>query len=315
MQKQIKEFNEKLVQDKKDFTIINYVKELNEKYFNIDISFIDDFIDMVNKEGFNISHEMFYKYEILVKTDSHDVLRILENNNFEDGVDYARSVTVIDGSSKNKNIYMMTSDVFKMICMRSLKTKKYAQYFILLEKCIKYYNDYQVLKLNDKINKISKVKLIELSNNKTLDNFVIVKCDVDTMIVTKYNNRKIVKSHDYITYSYALVKGQNKNIHNVMKECNLKVSNILIELEVPSHQNFTIRIKELLKDQFVRLVRYYKQISINGSDDRMYIDSIDDIDEDDEVKISVTRFFKLSDITEKEFIDKVYEIDKSRFCN
>ena len=63
MQNQIKEFNEKLVQDKKDITIIDYVKELNEKYFNIDISFIDDFIDMVNKEGFNISHEMFYKYD------------------------------------------------------------------------------------------------------------------------------------------------------------------------------------------------------------------------------------------------------------
>ena len=36
MQNQIKEFNEKLVQDKKDFKIIDYVKELNEKYFNID---------------------------------------------------------------------------------------------------------------------------------------------------------------------------------------------------------------------------------------------------------------------------------------
>ena len=311
MQIQIKEFNEKLVQDKKDFTIIDYVKELNKIYFDIDISFIDDFIDLVDKEGFVIHHSMLEKYQVITIKDTYEVKRLLEKYEFEHDKDYKTTPAQLRGGTD----YMLNGEIFKMILMRSKNTKRYAQYYILLEKCIKYYNDYQVLKLNDKINKISKVKLIELSNNKTLDNFVIVKCDVDTMIVTKYNNRKIVKSHDYITYSYALVKGQNKNIHNVMKECNLKVSNILIELEVPSHQNFTIRIKELLKDQFVRLVRYYKQISINGSDDRMYIDSIDDIDEDDEVKISVTRFFKLSDITEKEFIDKVYEIDKSRFCN
>ena len=43
---QIQEFNEQLIQENRDITIIDYVKELNNKYFNIDISFIDDFIDM-----------------------------------------------------------------------------------------------------------------------------------------------------------------------------------------------------------------------------------------------------------------------------
>ena len=174
MQNKIKEFNEKLVQDKKDITIIDYVKELNEKYFNIDISFIDDFIDMVNKEGFNISHEMFYKYEILVKTDSHDVLRILENNNFEDGVDYARSVAGVDDGRTEKKIYMMTSDVFKMICMRSKNTKRYAQYYILLEKCIKYYNDYQFLKIQNKLDIICNDRVLNLDNPEKKERFIIV---------------------------------------------------------------------------------------------------------------------------------------------
>ena len=50
---------------------------------------------------------------------------------------------------------------FKMCLMRSLKTKQYARYYLLLEECIKYYNDYQlelnkkyIIKLKEKIKKI-----------------------------------------------------------------------------------------------------------------------------------------------------------------
>ena len=64
------------------------MKKLNAQFYDIDISFIDEFIDLVDKEGFNISHEMLYKYEILTKGDSYNVLRILESYNFEDGIDY-----------------------------------------------------------------------------------------------------------------------------------------------------------------------------------------------------------------------------------
>ena len=70
MQTQIQEFNMKLVQDNKDITIIDYVKELNNEYFNIDISFIGDFIELVDKEGFVINHEILFKYNILTKSSS-----------------------------------------------------------------------------------------------------------------------------------------------------------------------------------------------------------------------------------------------------
>ena len=64
MQNQIKEFNEKLVQDKKEITIIEYVKELNHLFFNIDISFIDDFIDLVDKDDCCFDAELLQKYNI-----------------------------------------------------------------------------------------------------------------------------------------------------------------------------------------------------------------------------------------------------------
>ena len=293
MQNQIKEFNEKLVQYKKNITIIDYVKELNEKYFNIDISFIDDFIDMVNKEGFNISHEMFYKYEILVKTDSHDVLRILENNNFEDGVDYARSVTVIDGSSKNKNIYMMTSDVFKMICMRSKNTKRYAQYYILLEKCIKYYNDYQFLKIQNKLDIICNDRVLNLDNPEKKERFIIV-----------FRNEALINQ-------YAVIRTQIKHVKDILRKIGHEESDIIINIPCCYANNLYNKIKEQLKNHIIFEKKYLYINKDNGYCEEWSIDP--NQMENKYNHVSITRNIGLIDISEEEFINKIYEIDKQRF--
>ena len=38
--------------------------------------------------------------------------------------------------------------------VRSLKIDKYADYYLLLEKALKYYNEYQKLKMQNKIEKL-----------------------------------------------------------------------------------------------------------------------------------------------------------------
>ena len=102
-QKMIIDLNSSLVTEQPDITIIEYVKLLNTKALNIDISFIDDFIDLVDKEDFIIHHEMLFKYEIITKSEtSHDVLRILERYNFEDTVDYLRKVARVDDGRTEK---------------------------------------------------------------------------------------------------------------------------------------------------------------------------------------------------------------------
>ena len=130
-QQEIKAYSEKLLSEIDVVTILDYVKKLNDKFYHMDISFIDDFIDLVSNDGFVIPHEMLFKYEILTKTESsNDVLRILERYNFEDTVDYLRKVTRVDDGRTEKNMYMLTSDVFKMLCMRSKSTKRYSQYYL-----------------------------------------------------------------------------------------------------------------------------------------------------------------------------------------
>ena len=43
------EYNNYLVENQVNINIIDYVKEVNKLEFNIDISFIDEFIELVSK--------------------------------------------------------------------------------------------------------------------------------------------------------------------------------------------------------------------------------------------------------------------------
>ena len=53
---QIQTFNQKLVDENVDINIIEYVILLNENFYNMDISFIDDFIILVDKDECCIHH-------------------------------------------------------------------------------------------------------------------------------------------------------------------------------------------------------------------------------------------------------------------
>ena len=74
-----KEFNEKLIEEETESTIIEYVKELNKEFFKIDITFIDDLIELIGKNECCIHQDMLLKYGVL--TDIHtsnNVKRLLD---------------------------------------------------------------------------------------------------------------------------------------------------------------------------------------------------------------------------------------------
>ena len=315
-QEMISQLNASLVNEQPDITVLDYVKLLNENIFNIDISFIDDFIGSVDKEGFIINHEMLFKYEILLKTSSTNVLNSLSSYEFVDGVDYQLSRQLIDDGRTEKNIYMLNTDAFKMICIRSKNTKKYARYYLLLEKCIKYYNDFEKLKLEHKINEINKIKLLKLDNGQTLDNYMIIKCDEDTLHIRKYKGVEYVYKHNYVKFPYATVKGSDKNVSKTLKINKLKIENVIFNKQLPSQNNFNKKINEALNKHIVREKVFYSK-----TNNKVYFGDIEitDEDENDEdfenitYNVSLTRFFKLIDMSENKFIEKVNIIDLSRF--
>ena len=164
------------------------MKLLNEKIFNIDISFVNDFIELVDKEDFIIHHQLLEKYGVITIKDTFYVKRLLEQYEIEEGKDYITKSPKSGGGLD----YFLKGEIFKMILMRARNTRKYADYFILLEKCVKYYNDFEKLKLEHRINEINKIKLLTLANGQTLDKYMIIKCDEGTLHIRKYKGMEYV---------------------------------------------------------------------------------------------------------------------------
>ena len=76
---QIQNFNQKFIDENIDINTIDYVKQMNDKFYNIDISFINDFISLVGKNECCIHHDMLIKYGVLSLTSGTvDVKRIFD---------------------------------------------------------------------------------------------------------------------------------------------------------------------------------------------------------------------------------------------
>ena len=124
-----------------------------------------EFISYVDKDECCIPHDMLEKYAGYSFSSSNDVLKILSKYEFiESDTSYVRKLAGVDNGRTEKITYMLHPDVFKIILIRTQNTKKYVLYYLLLEKCVKHYTDYQLLIKDEKINEISKIKLIPYSD-------------------------------------------------------------------------------------------------------------------------------------------------------
>ena len=294
----IQEYNEKLVENNINIGIIEYVKNLNGHFYNINIDFIDDFIDMVDKDECCIPHDYLIKYGVLTNIDtSATVKRILEQYDLS-GFRPDEYYTVVQRDPvTHKNDYFIHPLLFKMILIRSKNTTVFAKYYLLLEMCIKYYNDFQQLLLERKIEEDNKIKLLLLNESETLDNFTIFRCDEDTLFVRKnpHNKGYIITKHDYDEYPYVMINGSSKNVTKILNACKIKHENMILKLRCPSHLNFVRKIKEVLGDKF----------------ERMSADYEDELD-NNTTRTSNTRFFKLNGVTEEQFIQAIEKVHDSR---
>jgi chromosome segregation ATPase len=152
---------------------------------------------------------MLQKYGISnLNGTTNDIKKLLEQYNFIENEDFElRKVSQLrtQGGTSIKNEYYLHPRSFKICLMRSLKTKKYAKYYLLLEECIKYYNDYQdklkekyIIKLKNKIEKKEhKICSLEEKIDKLLENNKkILEDNKETKIMNEKlleNNKEIIK--------------------------------------------------------------------------------------------------------------------------
>jgi len=186
----IEKFNNQSLEEQRTINIIDYVKEVNNLYYKIDISFIDEFINLFSKDECCIYHDKLQKYGILkIYNGTTNIKRLLiDQNLFQENIDFRVNNIVISnsGDCTHKIEYYLHPRAFKICLIRSKKTKKYAKYYLLLEECIKYFNEYQN-KLKEKYNINLKLK-IESKNNKI--------CQLEQKIDKLLEDNKITHKHN-----------------------------------------------------------------------------------------------------------------------
>ena len=156
---------------------------------------------------------------------------------------------------------------------------------------------------------------MQLDKSETLDNFLIIKCDEETLHIRKFKGKEYVYKHNFAKFPYAIIRGSDKNISKIIKKNKFRVDNILLSIRLPSYNNFSKKLSETLSRNIVREKVYY-----NKTTEKIYFGDIDDADEDEDendsiYSVSITKFFKLIDISKEDFIKKVKDIDLIRFEN
>ena len=259
---EINKINNELIEQQRTINIIDYVKEINNIYYKIDIEFIDEFIELVNTDDCCIHHNMLKKYGIsTLNGTTNDIKKILSQYDFVENTDYRlRQVSQSNhGGCTHKNEYYLHPRSFKICLMRSLKTKKYAKYYILLEECIKYFNDYQnklkekyiiiyknrideqknlLIVKDDKISNLEKkIDMIIENNNKLLEDNKNTKLINDKLLkYAKNSNDKLDETLEKLTETYEELELTNEKLDTSDKTLNIvsKKLNIAVKDRVVS---------------------------------------------------------------------------------
>ena len=135
---QIQNLNQKIIDENVEINIVDYVKLINYEVYHIDISFIDDFIGMIDKDECCIHHDMLIKYGVLSLTSGTvDVKRIIDQQKIESDTSAVRVTADLTNSNQLKNNYYFHPRLFKLILIRSRNNDIYAKYYIFLEEANK----------------------------------------------------------------------------------------------------------------------------------------------------------------------------------
>ena len=155
-----------------NYTLIDFIRYIQRKYYpDIDISFMDTFMNMLETEDHIISSDELAKYGILsIKSDRNNldsghVKRFLETKKLVETIHFKvqQVQEIYPSGSQPRDVYMLTPYAFKTCLIHSTKQPKYKDYYLILEQCVSYYNKQMI------INKNSEIKLLLQKLDKVIE--------------------------------------------------------------------------------------------------------------------------------------------------
>ena len=275
---------------------------------------IEQDLDLVDKDEICIPHQCLIDYKIIGDTNvSSNIKLILQQYNFNINQDYysskeneeqnklltiqeqeLRKKILLNNVIEQKNIdnrggnnkiyYILHPDAFKKCLIRAKNSEVFADYYILLEKCIKYYKDYQLemkqTEMSRMINEMKKSNKKLDESNKKLDksNKELKEIKIELKELKEENKQQtkelieikqklFTSSHDRVAdiesplkkHIWVLLKNDNKyyslrvqkdNINrSVQKKINNGFKEVLRIINCPNGMQFNNKLKEVLPDK------------------------------------------------------------------
>ncbi len=198
----------------------DFAMELHNRFYrNIDISFMDEFLEMASQENENqfvVHHDQLIKYGITTSGRSSNIKDRLIALGLVENVDYLLLdiQQQVPSGTKHKKVYHLTPEAFFLALQRSKRSPNqevdpviYARYFQFLQKVVRYYSEYQaraeahrnamltdenktlIAKIDKQTEKIDELKQLNLEQSAKMDQIMIYASDC---------NRKIDVFYDFV---------------------------------------------------------------------------------------------------------------------
>ena len=236
----IQDFNAELINNLTKISLTKYFKKVHSKYYsNQDISFMDYFLELVDKQDeFCVNHEKLQEYGVINTAKSNDILRALEQYDFIENIDFqVRNVAQQSETSRGVKYvkeYQLKPKTFKLCLIKAKNSRVYANYYLLLEEIFKYYTEYELGLKNEKI------RLKNEDIKKLLNKTKKQKCKITEMSEEiKKQTNMMEKQSEQIRELLGYAKDQTIEIKGLRTD----VQDLTDEVEFHIEQTFDLEEK------------------------------------------------------------------------
>jgi hypothetical protein len=275
----INDFNTYLSEKLRNVKLNEYFNLIHSQFYcNIDISFMDYFLELTNNENeFIVNHIKLQEYGVLTNIDSSAFIKkslerlfLIENEDYQVcQVAQSRLENQHGGSNGNKKEYKLTPYAFKLCLIRSKNSKEYAKYYLLLEQVFKNYQEYQIMYqkvlLSGKDEKMDEMKA---QINELLGYAKETKVQLDETKVqldeTKVQNEEMQDTMEEMKDNIDNLNDTMDDIKDAFKDtANRSVPSPRKENE--QHEFILLQHKELLNNfKFIRGIQKLNETKINN---------------------------------------------------
>ena len=283
----ITEFNTYLSDNLKRVKLNEYFTLIQSQFYsNVDISFMDYFLELCNHENeFIVDHIKLQEYGVLTNINtSKDIKKGLERLMLIENDDYRvghLSHPVKQGGFSTKNEYKLTPYAFKLCLIRSKNSKEYAKYYLLLEQVFKNYQEYQIMYqkvlLSGKDEKLDEMKQTIDKQSAQIDELLgYAKKTVEQNEDLKEQNEELYEKVDYMNDNMEDMNDNMEDMKENMEDMKENIEDIkdafkeTADRSVPSpkksnerHEFILLQHKELInKFKFIRGIQKYNESKI-----------------------------------------------------